>query len=161
MSDNIYVGIAECKTGKAPDVLVCSALGSCVAVCLYDRTTLLAGVVHLLLPVTPEINRGGSPAKYADQGVSYLLSEMKKLGAKHSSLYAKIAGGASIYKFQQNSEIGNIGSRNVKVAKDELMRLGIPIMAEDTGKDYGRSVRFYPDSGKMTVKSPRNGEKTF
>ena len=113
MSGNIYVGIAECRTGRAPDVLVCSALGSCVAVCLYDRTSSLAGVVHLLLPVTPDIPRRGSPAKYADQGVTLLLAEMEKLGARRSTLYAKIAGGASIYKFQQTSEIGSIGSRNV------------------------------------------------
>ena len=42
-----------------------------------------------------------------------------------------------------NSSLSNIGQRNVAAVKAELMKLRIPIVAEDTGKDYGRTQYFY------------------
>ena len=44
-------------------------------------------------------------------------------------------------------------------AKAELGRLGIPIVAEDTGSDYGRSVEFLTSTGTLLVRSFRAGLK--
>jgi chemotaxis protein CheD len=47
----------------------------------------------------------------------------------------------------------NMGARNVIASKQALQQAGIPIVAEDVGGDYGRSVRFYVGAGKTTVSS--------
>ena len=60
-----------------------------------------------------------------------------------------------------DSSLSNIGMRNVMAVKETLLKLGIPIIAEDTGKDFGRTVYFYAEDGKMQVKSAKMGELTL
>ena len=60
-----------------------------------------------------------------------------------------------------NSSLSNIGQRNVQAVKAALAKLGIPIIAEDTGKDYGRTLYFYAEDGVMQIKSAKCGEWKF
>ena len=50
----ITVGIADLNVAKAPDTLVTYALGSCVGVCIYDNMKKIAGMVHIMLPLSTE-----------------------------------------------------------------------------------------------------------
>ena len=45
--------------------------------------------------------------------------------------------------------------------KQELSRLRIPIIAEDTGKNYGRTLFFSVEDGMMRIKSANRGEWTW
>ncbi len=83
---------------------------------------------------------------------------MTSMGANPSRLKAKIAGGAQMFACVNNKELGNIGARNVIAVKETLAKLRIPIIAEDTGKDYGRTLYFYAETGLMKVKSAKQGE---
>jgi chemotaxis protein CheD len=56
---------------------------------------------------------------------------------------------------------GNIGARNVAAVKETLQKLKVRIIAEDTGLNYGRTVYFYAEDGRMVVKSCTMGVKTF
>ena len=40
-----------------------------------------------------------------------------------------------------------------------LRREGIPIVAEDTGLNYGRTVFFYPETGIMEIRAASMGNK--
>jgi chemotaxis protein CheD len=51
------------------------------------------------------------------------------------------------------SLIGSIGDRNVNEVKKVLARLEIPIIAEDVGKDYGRTLFFDLTTGNLRVQS--------
>jgi len=52
-----------------------------------------------------------------------------------------------------------IGERNIKAAKRALRDLGIPLVAEDTGGTYGRTMRFHISDGKVTISSIKHGVK--
>jgi len=53
----------------------------------------------------------------------------------------------------------NIGERNIISARNTLERLGIPIVAEDTGKNYGRTVTFDTSTGDLLVRTILRGDK--
>jgi chemotaxis protein CheD len=47
----------------------------------------------------------------------------------------------------------NMGERNLRAARAALEKVGIPILGEAVGADYGRSVRFTPAEGRTLVTS--------
>lgn len=154
MDDVITVGISDYKTTKAPSVLVTYALGSCVGVCLYDHVLKIGGMSHIMLPDSKafaqnEINR----MKFADTAIPDMLDALCAMGAARFRITAKIAGGAQMFKVQEDSPIGKIGARNIQSVKDVLKNLRIPILKEDTGADYGRTLYFYAATGEVNVKS--------
>ncbi len=156
MGTTLTVGIADLKVGKGDDVLVTYALGSCVGICLYDAESKIAGLAHIMLPLskdaaatskaTPENRR-----RYADTGITELIQEMNLAGASTKNLTAKIAGGAQM--FTASSAVFNIGERNLEAVKKMLASYRIKIVADDTGLNYGRTVFFHADTGIMEVKS--------
>ena len=81
--------------------------------------------------------------------------------ASRARLRAKIAGGAKMFATVSNSSIANIGQRNVAAVKEALRGLGIPILAEDTGRDYGRTLFFSAEDGSMRIKSAKHGERVW
>lgn len=150
MDQLINVGVAQSKIGSSPSVLR-TILGSCVSICIYDRMKKIGGLVHILLPTNQDHNVNLS--KYADTGVPSLVNSLIKEGAKKEYLSAKIAGGASMFKFDANLALGKIGDKNVEETKSALKRLGIPILAEDIGGSNGRVVDFYLEDGRMKIKA--------
>ena len=71
-------------------------------------------------------------------------------------MVAKIAGGATMFPFQgqgSNMNVGQVGDRNVEATKAKLKELKIPIIAQDTGKNYGRTVIFYPETGEYHIRA--------
>ncbi len=150
----VQVGIAEGKVVMRPGKLISHALGSCVGICLYDGKSGVAGMVHILLPERSNAIRKDNPYKFADSGVEALLRQMEEAGAQRKRMTAKIAGGAKM--FASNGLAETVGERNLKAARDILARLRIPVVAEDTGKDYGRTICFDSGSGKLEVRSARN-----
>ena len=96
--------------------------------------------------------------RFADTAIAILVQKMAAAGADRRRLTAKIAGGARMFATVSNSSLANIGQRNVTAVKETLLHLGIPIVADDTGKDYGRTVYFYTEDGRMQVKSANRGE---
>ena len=47
----------------------------------------------------------------------------------------------------------NVGERNVLAVKEKLKEFGIPIVAEDTGLNYGRTVIISSETGIYTIKA--------
>ena len=78
---------------------------------------------------------------------------MVKAGAGRLGLTAKIAGGAQMFAFSSNNEALRVGERNVEATKKKLSQLGIRILAEDTGLNYGRTIEFYPEHGGLLIKA--------
>lgn len=158
MSQTIKVGISDLNVGRAPDVLVTFALGSCVGICLYDRVTKVAGLSHIMLPSSNTSKDIRQAYRFADTAIVILVQKMVAAGADRRRITAKIAGGARMFAAVSDNSLANIGQRNVAAVRSTLMKLGIPIIADDTGKDYGRTVYFFAEDGKMQVKSAKKGE---
>ena len=74
-------------------------------------------------------------------------------GATRRALVAKIAGGAQMFAFKSDSDMLRVGERNVEAVKAKLAVLQIPVIAQDTGKNAGRTIEFYPENGELLVKS--------
>ena len=160
MMANLTIGISDLKACKAPDVLVTYALGSCVGICLLDSIAGVGGMSHIMLPDSTQATNGSAtPMRFADTAIPMLINEMAKLGASRSRLKAKIAGGAVM--FATTSDRFNIGERNIAAVKSALRTEGIPIIAEDTGLNYGRTVFFYPETGIMEVRAAAKGNKQY
>ena len=158
MSNTLSVGISDLKVVQEPDILVTFALGSCVGICLYDPMTKIVGLSHILLPDSKQIPGNVTPMKFADTAIPLLIKKMEAMGAKVPLLKAKIAGGVQMFASVSNASIANIGARNVIAVKETLMRLRIPIVAEDTGANYGRTLYFSSTDFSMTIKSPKRNE---
>ena len=78
---------------------------------------------------------------------------MVAAGANRNRLVAKIAGGARMFEVSGLSDVGNIGARNAETAKAVLKELGIRLVAEDTGLNYGRTVELHCETGEFYIKS--------
>jgi len=81
-------------------------------------------------------------------------------GANKHNIVAKIAGGAQMFSFSNNS-ILNIGERNVLATRKKLKDLGIRIVSEDTGGNYGRTILLNSEDGSLTVKTIGHGTKVI
>lgn len=149
----IKVGMADLKTGRAPDILTTLGLGSCVGIALWDPKTKIGGLAHVMLPDSTQIRNNSNIAKFADSGIIELVRQMERMGAPKSRLVAKIAGGAKMFEVSGSTAVGNIGERNALASKQKLRELGIRIIAEDTGLNYGRTVELNCENGDYVIKA--------
>lgn len=159
MNSTIKVGMADLNTTSSPGVLTTLGLGSCVGICLYDPTTKIAGMAHIMLPSSKTIKNNSNLAKFADTGIEKLLDTMLKNGANKYRIVSKIAGGAQMFSFMSKNDMMKIGERNVQAVKEILNEMKIPIHAEDTGGNYGRTIEFYSENGVLLVKTIGHGTK--
>ena len=153
MADMIRVGMADLNICKAPDSITTLGLGSCVGIVLYDKRNKIAGLAHVMLPDSTQIRNNTNLAKFADTGIDQLINELKIAGADIKSLTAKIAGGAQMFSFTGSSDLTKVGDRNVEATIQKLQTLKIPILASDTGKNYGRTIVFSPETGMLQIKA--------
>lgn len=161
MSELIKVGMADLKTCTAPDSVTTLGLGSCVGIAVRDPVTKIGGLAHVMLPDSTAIKQNMNIYKFADTGITELIRLMEAEGAKRSRMVAKIAGGAQMFAFQNKSDLVRVGERNVEASKKKLKELGIPILAEDTGDSYGRTVIFYPETGDFVIRAVGKAERTI
>ncbi len=161
MSEVIKVGMADFKTCRGDDAVTTLGLGSCVGIAVRDPATGIGGLAHIMLPDSTEIKSNTNRTKFADTGIEDMVNEIVRMGANRSRLVAKIAGGAQMFAFGSKSDMIRVGERNVMASKKKLNQLRIPILAEDTGDSYGRTVIFYPKTGDFVIKAVGKSEKTI
>lgn len=161
MADLIKVGMADFKVSRSPATIISYGLGSCIGVSLYDPQTKIGGLLHIMLPDSKQSRATDNPAKFADTGIPLMLDEVLKMGASRSRLVAKMAGGAQMFAFANATDVMRVGSRNVASSKEILQKLGIRLVGEDTGANYGRTVQIDLTNGVYTVKTIDKGNKTI
>ncbi|MCR5116667.1 MAG: chemotaxis protein CheD [Lachnospiraceae bacterium] len=161
MSEIIKVGMADLKVCKSPDGITTLGLGSCVGIAIRDPITKIGGLAHVMLPDSTAIRQNNNIYKFADTGIVELVRLMELEGAKRARMVAKIAGGAQMFAFQNKTDLVRVGDRNVEASKKALKTLGIPILAEDTGENFGRTVIFYPETGDYVIRAVGKAERTI
>lgn len=157
----VVVRVADLQVGRADEVLLTVGLGSCVAILLHDATARVGGLAHILLPSPGLSRRDANPAKFPQTAVPRLLELMSKAGASKRRVTGRLAGGASM--FASLAPLGTIqmGERNVVASRQVLNGLGIPLVSEAVGGDFGRTVRLYVDCGTVEVTSLAHGKQTL
>lgn len=159
MGEVVKVGMADLNICKAPDVIITLGLGSCIGIAVYDPTSKVGGLAHIMLPDSTKMKNNANIAKFADTGIVELVRLMENAGAVRRRMVAKIAGGAKMFEVAGKSDVGSIGEKNAIAARETLQRLGIPLLAEDTGLNYGRTVELHCDNGDFLIKSVGKPEK--
>ena len=153
MSKVVKVGMADLNICRAPDVIITLGLGSCIGLVLYDPVSKIGGMVHYMLPDSTKVRNNNNIAKFGDTGIRELHKRVIAAGVNRSRLVAKIAGGAKMFEVSGLSEVGNIGARNAETAKKILRELGVRLIAEDTGLNYGRTVELHCENGQFHIKA--------
>lgn len=161
MSECIKVGMADLKLCISPNSVTTLGLGSCVGVAIRDTVNKVGGLAHVMLPDSTAIHQNSNIYKFADTGITELVRLMEEAGAKRNRMVAKIAGGAQMFAFQNKTDLVRVGDRNVEASKKKLAELKIPIIAEDTGESYGRTVIFYPETGDFVIRAVGKDEKVI
>ena len=147
----IEVGIGEFSASSDTDSLIKTyALGSCVAVIIYDSENKVGGMIHIALPDS-EINMEKAerhPSYFANTGLPLLFKKMNELGAKRKSSWIKMAGGASVIK---SCESFDIGKRNVLSVRKILWNKKLGIKKEDVGGNHSRTVSLNIENGVVSL----------
>ncbi|MEO0106090.1 MAG: chemotaxis protein CheD [candidate division WOR-3 bacterium] len=153
MAIEIKVGIGEVKVARGDIILSAYGVGSCVVLVFYESNTHTGGLAHILLPQGAD----GS-FKHPKGAVEELLKQFEEMGIEKNQIIAKMAGGSTMFgELLQRS----IGERNVSETKEQLKRHSIPLVAEDVHGNWGRTIFFNLNTGKVLIKSYRFGEKVI
>ena len=159
----VKVKIADLAVLQGQGMLITYALGSCVGAALYEPGRKVAGLAHILLNDSTKFIKPGSngfnPAKFADTALPLLLQQMIEQGARKSAIYARIAGGASLFNYLGAG--GGIGEKNIEAVRCKLKEMGIPLRGDHVGGSCGRTMKLIVDSGAIVITTAGKGEITL
>lgn len=94
-------------------------------------------------------DQGLATPKYGNIAIPKLVEKMVSLGSDHQSLVAKVFGGAHQLT---ESNVYEIGKRNVEVAFDLLSERKIKVLKSDTGGTKGRNIKFVTNENLIMLK---------
>lgn len=127
---------------------IITILGSCVAVCLFDRKRAIGGMNHFMLPYWN--GDGLESPKYGNVAISQLFLKMLDHGAKKEDVVCKIFGGGEVLGEQYS--VYNVGQRNIELAYKLIGEMGIKIVSSSTGGKLGRRIYFNSSTGEVLQK---------
>lgn len=157
----VHVRVADwAAAADSASVLATVGLGSCVAIILHDASCGVGALAHVLLPSRALTRDRDNPAKVPETAVPFLLDQMRALGSGRL-VRARLVGGASMFGALIPNGGMNVGERNIDAAREALALAGIPIVGEDVGGDYGRSVYFHLADGRVEVRSLKAGPRVL
>lgn len=149
MDQKIEVATADFAVAGPGYVLESQGIGSCVVVCLWDETTKIGALSHVMLPKYPggaELNR----LRFVDTALPLALEKLQQIGADRSRLSAQLFGGANMFQ-NLGDFTSTIGGRNVEAVRQFLEAQHISLNRMEVGGNRGRSVTFSLDTGNATV----------
>lgn len=156
--NNLVVGIGDCRVSSDPEAsLITYALGSCIAIAIYDPVSCVGGLLHYLLPdSTIDAEKAArNPFMFADTGIPALFHRAYGLGAVKSRLRVTAVGGAQAFE----SEAFQIGKRNQLAMKKILWRAGVLVHHEELGGSHSRTIRMNMNSGCLLMKTAGGNEE--
>ena len=130
--------------------LIKTVLGSCVAVCIWDRNLRIGGINHYVYPRTND--KREATVKFGNVAVPALIKMMEEAGSRRDDLDAQIFGGG----YPEDSRGNNMGEENVRMARKVLAARGINVVSEDVGGTRGRKVVFDTGTGEVVVLKVQN-----
>jgi chemotaxis protein CheD len=151
----IVVGIGELAVSNDGEaVIVTHALGSCVAVCVWDPVVGVGGLIHVLLPdsgINPS-RAAQQPAAFADTGIPLLFRTAYQYGLDKKRCRVQLIGGADVTGIGKGVE-GSIGKRNILAARNLLWKNGVMVLADAVGGTAARTVTLAIGDGRVQISS--------
>lgn len=127
-----------------------TVVGSCVAVCLWDREACAGGLNHYLL-ARPGLQESPD-ARFGSFAIPLLIDRMCRAGADPGRMEAAVVGGGHPVQSLRDTRIGE---NNTAIALQVLAARGIRVARQDTGGGYGRKLLFDTGTGELVVRSLR------
>jgi chemotaxis protein CheD len=158
---SLIVGIADCQVSSDPEsVLVTYALGSCIAVVVWDPAVKVAGLLHFMLPESSIDARQSRqrPYMFADTGVPLLFRKAYELGAEKRRMVVRLAGGAQV---MDDHGVFDIGRRNYIATRKILWKAGVLTQGEAVGGSSSRTVRIEVRTGTSWLREAGGIEQEF
>ena len=150
----IVVGIGEfAVSNDRASVIVTHALGSCIAVCVWDPAAKVAGLIHVLLPdsrINP-VRAGEQPAAFADTGVPLLFRTAYEYGVDKKRCQVRLIGGADITRTAGAGTDASVGKRNLLAVRSLLWRNGVLVQKEAVGGTDPRTVAMDVGDGSLQI----------
>jgi chemotaxis protein CheD len=150
------IGIGELTVSRGTSGRISThAVGSCIAVCIFDAAAQVAGMLHFLLPeasINPDRART-HPAVFADTGIPLLFQRAYHHGLTKKRAIVKLVGGADM---ANTTGAFHTGKRNLLAARSLLWRNGVFVAAEDVGGTDARTVHMSVEDGRLQVISGRS-----
>ncbi|HSN68011.1 MAG TPA: chemotaxis protein CheD [Thermoanaerobaculia bacterium] len=143
----VYLQPGQWIATAAPSTIT-TILGSCVAVCLWDRNLRIGGMNHYMLPF--DTGRATGSARFGDVAISQLVEKLMALGSRPAALEAALVGGACVMEaFRRDGD--HIGARNAELAERILPMHGIRVTRRELGGNCGRKLIFETENGGIRV----------
>ncbi|RKY36369.1 MAG: hypothetical protein DRP78_03810 [Candidatus Omnitrophota bacterium] len=147
MDKKIFLLPGELFVSREP-VEIDTLLGSCVAICLFNRKQCFGGMNHFMLS-HPPLGTVAS-GKHGDYSSKILIQKMLSFDQNTQNLEAFVLGGGNV---TGHLSIGaGIGAKNIILAKQILEEYRIKITHKDIGGILGRKVYFKNWNGEIIVK---------
>ena len=158
----VTVGVAQFRVGSAPLALMTMALGSCLGIVLFDASTKIGALVHVMHPWRSRVKNNANRAKFVDTAIPLVVAQMVDRGARREAIVAKLFGGARMFESVAASRgVLQIGDENIAAAREQLGLHGIPIVAECVGGTRGRTIVFDTNDGSVVVKGIEAPEEKY
>lgn len=143
------VGIGEYAISDNPDdVIKTFALGSCVAVTVYNPVIHLAGMIHIALPYP--VDTGQRPSSYyATSGIPILIDKLRmEYGSRNQDLQVRLFGGAVSLR---PDDYFKIGPKNIKAVQETISGMGLKILDAHVGGTISRSITMSVLTGQIVI----------
>lgn len=147
----VDVDTGEIRVSSEPAILQSIALGSCVAVAVYERNRKIGGLAHIMLPGKSPTSNGNT--KYAEDAIEALIDSTKKLGAEITDLEISIVGGANVL------QEGDIPDKVRESVLGYLKKLQLRLNCMRVGGIERRSVFLDTTSGEVYYTEGENSTK--
>ena len=138
----VHVIQGEFFVTEAPDLVLTTILGSCVAACMRDAVAGVGGMNHFLLP-GEECPQSGGGVRYGVQAMELLVNGLLRRGARRDRLEAKLFGGGRLI-----DGLTDVGDQNAAFAERFLRDEGIRFTGGSLRGDQARRIQYWPVSGR-------------
>jgi len=155
------IGIGECTVSNdAGETLITHALGSCIAVIVYDPGPKVAGLLHFMLPESSidPAKAVERPFVYADTGIPKLFQAAYQLGAVKQRMHVMVTGGAQM--LDPNGTF-NIGQRNHQALRKIFWKAGVIVHKEMVGGTSSRTVSIDVGTGSVQLRTSGEAEQVI
>lgn len=144
-----YIQPGYIFVSKEPYILS-TVLGSCVAICIWDRKYGYGGMNHYIYNKPLKGDR--RTTEYGSVSIPHLIKLMKNMGSNLKDLKVHMIGGAKSTYMPGST----VGKDNIMIAEKILLYYDLEIVTRDTGGIVGKKVVFNNKNGEARIYKVNN-----
>ena len=114
-------------------------VGSCVAVCLYNRRSRASAMNHFLI-ARPDNPNDADIGRYGSTSTEYIIKRLFANDSVKEHYLGQIFGGAAV--LSTSSQGSDVGKKNLAAALEVLSAYRIEIIRSETCGVRGRRIKF-------------------